>query len=532
MPEASSLFRPSQKSLRGTVVGLILATLGCGNPPGGPLVALELEAQANTLDGCTACGCRSRGELVPGAERAWWVSFGLVDPNAQGSWRALGGPSHCGTGSFEEVASNFLRTVGTPYVIFELSTTAAVGPDGEVDLESHWSTQKLSGFGEDGQAVYTRSSQQRKLRFEDGAGIVLPLLLADPDEKQSFGVHDVVLRLRAETVGFASAASWGTLAVSADVPGADILLDGGLVGRIQEGSPTWLYNVLAGSREIRVRDFSGREAQSQVVIEKSGTLEVTLEVLDLRPPDQEMDLVLIGENPQGHQEYWRVRDAATLVKIPAGEFLMGSPEGQGEPHERPQHRVYVSDFLIDKTEVTWRQFRKFADVTGSPLPPAPVSGTPDHYPASFILWEEAKRYCEWVGGRLPTEAQWEKAARGTDGRNYPWGAEWDARRCNSISGGLHRPESVGSYTGCVSPYGVLDMAGSMWEWCADWYGESYYAQSSPRDPSGPASGDRRVMRGGAWMTQPLWLRTAYRRMASPTSRNLDHGFRCAQDAPE
>jgi formylglycine-generating enzyme required for sulfatase activity len=221
-----------------------------------------------------------------------------------------------------------------------------------------------------------------------------------------------------------------------------------------------------------------------------------------------------------------------VVRIPAGEFLMGSPEGQGEPDERPQHRVYVSEFLIDKTEITWRQFRKFAEAKGSPLPPAPAWGTPDDYPAAFVLWEEAQSYCEWVGGRLPTEAEWEKAARGTDGRKYSWGNEWEPQRCNSISGGLHRPESVGSYPGCVSPYGVLDMPGSMWEWCADRNGESYYAESPSRNPKGPTSGRLRVMRGGAWMSQPLWLRAAYRFKASPSSRNNDHGFRCAHDALE
>lgn len=210
---------------------------------------------------------------------------------------------------------------------------------------------------------------------------------------------------------------------------------------------------------------------------------------------------------------------------------MGSPEGTGEPPERPQHRVHVSGFLIDKTEVTWRQFRKFSAATGVALPPAPIWGTPDNYPISFVLWDEAKQYCEWVGGRLPTEAEWEKAARGTDGGQYPWGDQWDPRRCNSISGGLHQPESVGTYANCVSPFGVLDMSGSMWEWCGDWYGERYYSESSSRDPSGPASGSVRVIRGGGWMSQPLWLRAAYRFKAPGSTRKADHGFRCVQDAP-
>jgi formylglycine-generating enzyme required for sulfatase activity len=328
------------------------------------------------------------------------------------------------------------------------------------------------------------------------------------------------------------AASYGTVSVSADVPGAKVLLDGGLVGRIAEGSPILVKNVLAGTREIRVRDLSGREALRQVFVEGDQTVEVALRVLNLTTVGPENDLVPVGKNPQGHEEYWRVKDGAVIVRVPAGEFLMGSPEGEGEPDERPQHRVYTSEFWIDKTEVTSRQFQKFAKATGSQLPRAPVWGIRDDYPASFIVWDEALAYCEWVGGRLPTEAEWEKAARGTDGRRYSWGNEWDPQRCNSISGGLHRLESLGSYPGCVSPFGVLDLPGSLKEWCSDWYGESYYADSPSRNPKGPTSGRLRVMRGGGWMSQPTWLRAAYRFKRSPISRNVDHGFRCVHDEPK
>jgi formylglycine-generating enzyme required for sulfatase activity len=528
----SRLFRRSQIACLRILLVLPVIASGCGELRGGPLVALEVETEENTLDGCTACGCRAKGELEPGVEHLWWISFGLITADAETGWEAAAPSSHCGSGSFEKAASGFRRTLGIPYVILHLSTTAAVPPAGEVNLETQLRIQKLSGFDPNGEPVYARSMQQRMLSFASEGEITLPLLIPDQREKKSFGVHEVLVRLRAKVLGREPAASYGIISVSADVPGAEILLDGGFVGRIAEGNPTVLKNVLAGTREICVRDFSGREARRQLVVEKDGAVEVALNVLDLTAAGPRHDLVPIGKNPQGYQESWRVRDGAVVVRIPAGEFLMGSPEGQGEPDERPQHRVYVSEFLIDKTEITWRQFRKFAEAKGSPLPPAPAWGTPDDYPAAFVLWEEAQSYCEWVGGRLPTEAEWEKAARGTDGRKYSWGNEWEPQRCNSISGGLHRPESVGSYPGCVSPYGVLDMPGSMWEWCADRYGESYYAESPSRNPKGPTSGRLRVMRGGAWMSQPLWLRAAYRFKASPSSRNNDHGFRCAHDALE
>jgi formylglycine-generating enzyme required for sulfatase activity len=495
-------------------------------PRGELLVALEIESRENTLDGCTACGCRAKGELEPGEARAWWITFGLVKPDAQKGWETVAPSSHCGSGSFQNTAADFRRTVGHPYVILDLSTTVVVLPTGDINLETRVSIEKLTGFDQNGQPLYATNMQKRMLSLAEEGDLMLALLVADPREKAAFGIHEVLLGLQANVLELEPASSYGMISVSADVPGAQVLLDGGLAGRIAEGRPVLLKNVLTGERQIRVRDFSGREASRQIVVEKDRTVEVVLNVL------RRSDLVPIGKNPQGHEEYWRVKDGAMMVRVPAGEFLMGSPPGEGEPHERPQHRVDLSEFLIDKTEVTWRQFRKFTAAKGTELPRIPIWGTPDDYPAAFILWEEAQEYCQWAGGRLPTEAEWEKAARGTDGRKYPWGNEWDPQRCNSISGGPHRPESVGSFPNCVSPYGVLDMSGSMWEWCADRYGESYYAEGVSRDPEGPTSGRLHVMRGGAWMSQPIWLRAAYRFKASPTSRNADHGFRCAREAPE
>ena len=528
----SRLLCQSTITILGVLFGLFATVPRCTESRDGRLVAIELETKENALDGCTACGCRARGEVELGGEQHWWITFGLVASDGQGGWEAASASSHCRSGSFEEVAADLGRTLGNPYVILDLSTTAAALPDGRVDLELRVATRKLSAFDPKGQPVYARSVQQRTLEVVTEGDIALPLLIPDPREKDAFAVHEVLLRVRAEVLEREAPASYGFVAVSADVPGAEILLDGGFVGRIVEGSPTLLRNVRAGTRAIGARDFSGREVGHELVVEEGQTAEVSLAFLDPTSSEPGDDLLPIGANPQGYAEYWRVRDGAMMVTIPAGEFLMGSPDGQGEPDERPQRGIYSSEFLIDKTEVTWRQLRKFTASSGSPLPRAPIWGTPDDFPAAFVLWDEAKAYCEWAGGRLPTEAEWEKAARGTDGRTYPWGDQWDSRRCNSISGGLHRPESVGSYPGCVSPYGVLDMAGSMWEWCADWYGEAYYSESTPRNPKGPTVGRLRVMRGGAWMSQPIWVRAAYRFKGSPTSRNADHGFRCARDAQE
>jgi len=497
-----------------------------------PRVAIELETEENTHDGCMACGCRAKGTIELGREQAWWSAFGLVQWEAPKGWEALVPASHCGSGSFETVAADFRRTLGMPYVILDLTTTAAVLPAGDAHLTIQLRIQQLSGFDEDRQPVYTHMTQNRTLSFATEGTLTLPLLVPDQRARESFGVHEVLLRLRATVLGREPAASYGILSVAADVPGAEVLLDGGFVGRIAAGKPTLLHNVLVGTREVRVRDLSGREARQAVVVQPNRTVEVGLKVLDLSSAESPPARVPIGKNPQGYEEYWRAKDGAIVVRVPAGEFLMGSPEGVGEAPERPQHQVYVSEFLIDKTEVTWRQFQKFAAAKGIPLSPVPIWGTPDDYPASFIIWEQAQGYCTWVGGRLPTEAEWEKAARGTDGRRYSWGNMWEADRCNSQDGGPHRPESVGSYQHCLSPYGVLDMAGNMWEWCADWYDENYYAKSPPQNPMGPTSGVLRVLRGGSWMNLEEYLRAAFRYKGDPTYRNSSYGFRCVQDVKE
>jgi len=526
------LMMPKIKTANAMLVLIMLVGGGCGVTSGSrEMVALELESHANTLDGCTACVCRVKGELQPDTEENWWLSFGLVRLDDAQRWEAVASSNHCGSGSFERIQSDFQQTVGTPYVVLDLSTTAVTLIGDERRLDLHLSRRKLSGVDPDGEPLYTQSVQKRSFGFTDEADILLPLLIADESEQERLGVHEVLLRIHTTLLGQSVAAAYGSVTVVADVPGAEVMLDGGFVGRTTEEPPLLLENVHIGMREIRVRDFSGREASRQVKVEIGETAGVMLDVLRLTQTGGN-GLAPIGRNPQGHPEYWRAKDSASVVLVPAGEFLMGSPEGVGETHEQPQHRVDLADFLIDKTEVSWRQFHRYAQVTGSPLPETPLWGRPDDYPASFIAWREAQEYCKWAGGRLPTEAEWEKAARGTDGRRYPWGDEWDARRCNSISGGQHRPQTAGSLPDCVSVYGVLDISGNMWEWVADRYQADYYEESPSRQPVGPETGDFRVVRGGGWMTQPVWLHPAYRFRLPPTARRPDLGFRCSMDLQE
>ncbi len=200
----------------------------------------------------------------------------------------------------------------------------------------------------------------------------------------------------------------------------------------------------------------------------------------------------------------RGSDNAEMVLVPAGEFTMGS--NSGDDDEKPPHLVYLDAFWIDKYEVTNAFYKKCVDAgkcqrpnpTGSSTRNAYYGNTQfDNYPVIYVAWADAKTYCEWAGKRLPTEAEWEKAARGTDGRTYPWGNDWDAKKLNSGEGGAGDTVAVGSYPAGASPYGVMDMAGNVWEWVADWYDASYYSKSPVRNPTGPSSGQTRGVRGGA-----------------------------------
>jgi formylglycine-generating enzyme required for sulfatase activity len=219
-----------------------------------------------------------------------------------------------------------------------------------------------------------------------------------------------------------------------------------------------------------------------------------------------------------------------MVEIPAGEFLMGNRETERSPLE---HRVHVSGFLIDKTAVTWGQYKRFAAATGTAMPPhEPFWGIHDDHPAVFVTWEEAKAYCEWVGGRLPTEAEREKACRGTDERTYPWGNEEPTpeRAAFRRSWGFGATDPVGAHPKGASPYGLLDMGGNVWEWCADWYDDKYYEVAPRRDPTGPSSGEAHVVRGGSWDSRPSVLSCSCRNWGYRGYREGDFGFRCAVDS--
>lgn len=220
-------------------------------------------------------------------------------------------------------------------------------------------------------------------------------------------------------------------------------------------------------------------------------------------------------------------DGADMVYVPAGGFTMGSSKNRDSLF---QHDVYLDGYWMYKTEVTVAQYRKYCEAVELEMPIAPQWGWKGDHPIVNVSWDDARGYCEWAGVSLPTEAQWEKAARGTDGRTYPWGNEFDASKCVCSPDNMRKSTApVGSCPSGASPYGCLDMAGNVWEWCADWQNDDYYVNAIPVNPPGPETGTYRVLRGGGWyFSSENYFRCALRSMQVRSRRYMNIGFRCAK----
>lgn len=205
--------------------------------------------------------------------------------------------------------------------------------------------------------------------------------------------------------------------------------------------------------------------------------------------------------------------------------------------EHPQRRVFLPAYSIDTYEVTNRLYKQFVDATASRPPSSWPNGRiprgRENNPVTHVNWYDAERFCRWMGKRLPSEAEWEKAARGVNGQEYPWGNEYTGKKANTNDAGIGGTAPVGSFAAGVSPYGVHDMAGNVWEWVQDWY-KPYLGNTTFQHP---ALGEKnKVIRGMSWggtghYALPHFYRAAYRFYAFPESSSPDVGFRCAKDAP-
>ena len=248
--------------------------------------------------------------------------------------------------------------------------------------------------------------------------------------------------------------------------------------------------------------------------------------------DTSTEVVSVADSAPGEEPL-----SGEMVTIPAGPFVRGTEDGGFD--ERPQRTIHLDRFLIDRYEVTNHQYQQFVLATGHRKP-----GLPSRYaksgakvrginqPIVYVSWEDADEYCRWKGKRLPTEAEWEKAMRGTDGRLWPWGntEQPDGANWARVQDGSEVSARIGSFQSDKSPYGVMDGAGNVMEWVAAWYDETYYKSSSDQNPTSPEYGTYRVLRGGGYTTSGGDVRITSRSKMMPDFRDETIGFRCASTA--
>jgi formylglycine-generating enzyme required for sulfatase activity len=316
-------------------------------------------------------------------------------------------------------------------------------------------------------------------------------------------------------------------------PGAEVYVDDEFAGRASPQGRLVVSNPRPGDHTLRVslagkRDY---EQQDKVTVGETSNVQAALPDIEkpklqspVEPPQRTFSAPAIGtvrENP---------KDGLKYVWIPAGTFMMGCSPGDTEcsDSEKPSHQVTITrGFWIGQTPVTVGAYKRFARTMGRQMPVAPNFNTGwanENMPIANVSWDDAQTYCGWIGGRLPTEAEWEYGARGgsTEARygnldEIAWYNQDSGKQAHDIA--QKRPNGFGLY----------DMLGNVWEWVSDWYDEYFYQSSPSQDPSGPASGQDRVLRGGSWNYRSRDVRVSSRSRPGPGGRNVNHGFRCGEE---
>lgn len=490
----------------------------------------ECFVMVNKLNGSCQMGdaVRIMGDM--GKRNDWEIQLGSAQRGDAGRWVVTDNLFHRDDAGVSGSTPGGVEIKGAPFLtargFLTISIANTLGPAELLQVNVSGDVGKLTGFDAGGAAQYDRVALKRTLFVSNGDTIVIPLMIANAKEQAALGIHDVLMRINVRLANDPITSTYGTVSFSSDIKNGVLLLDGGEVGRVSDNGDVVLRNIKPGDREISLRDESGKWIRKIVTVQAGRTMLAELNRV-VASPANPYQLTFLGTNSMGFAEYRRERDRGVVIQIPAGEFLMGNQQTERQPME---HRVYVSEFLMDKTPVTWGQYKMFARATGTPLPPyEQYWGIHDDHPVVFVTWDEARSYAEWVGGRLPTEAEREKAARGTDGRKFPWGNEEpkpDLGVFRRHWGGI-ATDPVGIRPLGASPYGLLDVGGNVWEWCADWYDDKYYEVSPARDPKGPDDGRARVVRGGSWDSRPSVLSASCRNFGYRGYREGDFGFRCA-----
>lgn len=383
----------------------------------------------------------------------------------------------------------------------------------------------------------------------------------------------------------------GSLVVNSSPQGADIFIDGQSRGR----SPMKLSGLNPGSYRVTARLAGHQEQEKTVTIkyrrnaeltlyldpamDQKGKLYVTTEPkhawvrimnivpkyysgIELKEGRYRLKVTATGYSPK---EQWVnlaagqalninvkllallkkeiiSKDGTPMMLIPKGEFMMGTNDGC-HGHEKPRHKVYLNDYYMDRYEVTNVQYRKFVNATGHTPPQYwdDLNLNADNKPVVGVTWEDAQAYARWSGKRLPTEAEWEKAARGNlVGQMFPWGDDLSPDKVNDLGkegkDGWSYTSPVGKFSS--NAYGLYDMSGNVWEWCNDWFNPDYYAESDSMNPKGPKQGKKRVIRGGAYTfsglssDRPHDISVYYRRSRTSETKQNDIGFRCVIDVPK
>jgi sulfatase modifying factor 1 len=299
----------------------------------------------------------------------------------------------------------------------------------------------------------------------------------------------------------------------------------------QPGEVLPLEKLAGEAFELRINDLPFAEVEIVVVTDLMAC-RLTRLVEPLRDAQvqggseetvEEIELVMEEDDPR-----------QKMVYIPQGPFVMGGRDEESPNSERPSHTVYLAAYFIDPFPVVNIDYLEFVGATDYRVPVHWSRGTfptgTGNHPVTNVTWKDAEAYAEWAGKRLPTEAEWEKAARGTDERPYPWGDRFvEGERCNS-NNIIGTTTPVDEFPDGRSAYGVWDMAGNVYEWCADYYDEEYYKHSPSSNPPGPQGGQERVVRGGSYQETRASLRCTHRAGAAETYNRDNVGFRCAMDA--